>query len=231
MSAMNVILPRPDTKGPYFTLYQLHGLSDDHTAWCRETSIERYVAGLPLVVVMPDGGRGYYTDAVEGYAYESHIMKDTIRFVEKFFPVKKARTHRAVGGLSMGGYGAMKLALKYPRIFGSVAAHSGSYARGRVEETGERKRELERIFGEAPAGSENDLFALAKKLKKSEAPAIRFDCGKDDSLIDSNRALRTHFKKIGLKHTYAEYPGVHEWDYWDAHFPKALAHHRKALGF
>lgn len=230
-SAMNIILPDPSVKGPYSTLYQLHGLSDDHTAWCRRTSIERYVEGLPLVVVMPDGGRGFYTDAAEGFAYESHLMKDTIGFVEAFLPVRKSRTHRAIGGLSMGGYGALKLALKYPKVFGSVAAHSSACLAGHKAPEGGRRDEMLRIYGAHPEGGENDLFALSAKLKESQAPAIRFDCGKSDSLLDANRAFHSHLRTLGLLHTYAEYPGIHEWAYWDAHFPKALKHHRQALGF
>ncbi|MHC4713201.1 MAG: alpha/beta hydrolase [Planctomycetota bacterium] len=229
-TAMNVILPEPSLKGPYYTLYQLHGLSDDYTIWMRRTSIERYVAGLPLVVVMPDGGRGFYTDAVEGHAYESHIMKDTIRFIEKFFPVIRNRRGRAIGGLSMGGYGAMKLGLKYPKVFGSIAAHSGAFLNARA--AGFRANpEYTRIFGENPTGGPNDAFALAGKLAKSDVPAIRFDCGKSDVLLDGNRRLHRHLRKLGIKHTYAEYPGIHEWGYWDKHFPKALKFHRKALGF
>jgi S-formylglutathione hydrolase FrmB len=180
---------------------------------------------------MPDGGRGFYTDAVEGFAYESHIMKDTIGFVEQFLPVKKSRTHRAIGGLSMGGYGALKLALKYPKVFGSVAAHSSACLCGHKAPEGDLSDELLRVFGPHPAGGENDLLALSARLRESEAPAIRFDCGRGDSLLDDNRTFRAHLRRIGLPHTYAEYPGIHEWDYWDAHFPKALRHHRKALGF
>jgi len=229
-SEMYVILPEPTVKGPYVTLYQLHGLSDDHTIWVRRTSIERYVSGLPLVVVMPDGGRGWYTDAVEGFAYESHIMKDAVGFIEKFFPVKQSREGRAIGGLSMGGYGAMKLALKHPKVFGSVAAHSSAFEVGH-RSVGPDEREGRRVFGSEPAGGPNDLFALAEKLPKKSAPAIRFDCGKSDFLIESNRRFHRHLARLGVKHTYREYPGVHEWDYWDAHFPEALRFHRKNLGF
>ncbi len=228
-AAMNVILPDPSVKPPYATLYQLHGLSDDYSIWCRRTSIERYVAGLPLVVVMPDGGRGWYTDAVEGCAHESHIMKDTIGFIERFFPVKKNRLARAVGGLSMGGYGAMKLALKHPRTFCSVAAHSSAFLRGHEPEFSGTP-ELRRIFREKPAGGPNDVFALAEKQKKSDAPAVRFDCGASDFLIEANRSFHKHLLKLKIKHTYREYPGIHEWDYWDEHFPKALKFHRKNLG-
>jgi len=229
-TAMCVILPDPSIEPPYFTLYQFHGLSDDHTIWMRRTSIERYVAGLPLVVVMPDGGRGFYTDAVEGYAYESHIMKDTLGFIERYFPVKKSCSHRAIGGLSMGGYGAVKLALKYPKVFGSVAAHSSAFLSGQEEEFRE-SGEFRRIFGENPAGGGEDVFALVEKIKSKDMPAIRFDCGKSDFLLEANRKFHRHLSRRKIKHTYREYPGGHEWDYWDAHFPKALKFHRKALGF
>ncbi len=228
-SQMVVILPEPVVKGPYATLYQLHGLSDDHTAWTRFTSIERYVSGLPLVVVMPDGGRGWYTDAKQGFAYESHIMKDTVSFVEKFFPVKKNRAARAIGGLSMGGYGSMKLALKHPSVFASVAAHSSAFARA-TDPPDPQNKELLRVFGESPAGGKDDVFALAGKIDSKSVPAIRFDCGKSDFLIDSNRRFHRHLSALGIEHTYKEYPGIHEWDYWDAHFPQALEFHRKSLG-
>jgi len=130
----------------------------------------------------------------------------------------------------MGGYGSMKLALKYPKVFGSVAAHSSAFMCGHVPMLDARP-EFRLLFGEDPAGGPNDVFALAEKLKASEAPAIRFDCGKSDALLDSNRLFRRHLRKLGIKHTYAEYPGIHEWDYWDTHFPKALSFHRKTLGF
>ena len=224
-TAMTLILPDPAVKGPYFTLYQLHGLSDDHTIWTRRTSIERYVQGLPLLVVMPDGGRGWYTDALDGDAYESHIMTDTLGFVEKFFPVRKNRAGRAIGGLSMGGYGAVKLALKYPKTFASVAAHSSAFLPwGRSRPFAP---ERERIFGEEATGGGNDVFALAENLAGLDAPAIRFDCGRSDPLLAVNRRFHRHLLILGIKHTYAEYPGGHEWDYWDRHFPKALKHHRR----
>jgi len=142
--SMNLILPgRVKTRKRPCVLYQLHGLSDDYTAWLRRTSIDRYVSELPLIVVMPDGGRSFYCDAVEGPAYEKHIMKDVIGFVERFLNVREGRRGRAIGGLSMGGYGAMKLALKYPRMFTSVVSHSSAFGFAhdpRMLENEERRR-------------------------------------------------------------------------------------------
>ena len=117
---------RPGDPRPWSVFYLLHGLSDDHTIWMRRTSIERYVEGLPLVVVMPDGGRGWYTNAEAGYAYEDDLIKDVVGLIDRTFPVKAERSGRAIGGLSMGGYGAVKLGLKHHEMFASVNSHSGA---------------------------------------------------------------------------------------------------------
>ncbi len=225
--AMNVILPESG-KPPFGLLIQLHGLSDDYTAWMRNTSLDRYLAGVPLVVLMPDGGRSFYCDAVDGPAYEAHIMKDVIGFAERYFPVRRDRRARAVGGLSMGGYGAMKLALKYPNVFGSVVAHSGA------PDFGHNPKRLEgaewvRILGDKVPGGKDDLFLIAEGLSPSKSPAIRFDCGVDDRLLESNRRFHRHLVRLGIRHQYREYPGDHDWAYWDIHVQDALRFHMKHL--
>ena len=111
--------------------YLLHGLSDNHTAWMRRTSIERYVEGLPLIVVMPDGGRGWYADSVTepAGAFATFIVRDLIGCVDRTFRTAATRAGRVIGGCPMGGYGAMKLALKYPEMFCAAASHSGALVR------------------------------------------------------------------------------------------------------
>src|SRR2546423_14956174 len=100
--SMNVIFPESRVGAPPFPVYYLlHGLSDDHTIWARRTSIERYVANLPLMVVMPDGERGFYTDAKEGYKFETALIKDLIGFIDRSFNTKAERAGRCIGGLSM----------------------------------------------------------------------------------------------------------------------------------
>src|SRR4051794_17860392 len=126
-SAFNVVFPDdPGIPKPWSVFYLLHGLSDDHTIWMRRTSIERYVAGLPLMVVMPDGGRGWYTNAAEGPKHEDDLVKDIVGLVDRTFPVKAERAGRCIGGLSMGGYGAVKVGLKHHDMFASVNSHSGA---------------------------------------------------------------------------------------------------------
>jgi len=228
-SSMNIILPdRVKSRRQMCVLYQLHGFSDNHSAWARYTSIERYVRELNLMVVMPDGGHGFYCDAVEGFAYESHIMKDVIGFVERFFTVRTDRKGRAIGGLSMGGYGSMKLALKYPQKFASVASHSSAMTFGHSEKRLENP-EFARILGGVGIGGKDDLYAIVDKLDPRKAPAIRYDCGKDDGLIDGNRRFHRYLLKRKIKHQYREYPGAHTWDYWDAHVQEAIRFHAKHL--
>jgi S-formylglutathione hydrolase FrmB len=205
-----------DSPGPFPTYYLLHGLSDDYTAWLRWTSIERYVRALPMIVILPDGDRCWYSDIEGGPAYEKALVADLVPFVDGMFPTVADRTGRAIGGLSMGGFGSMKIALKHPDVFCSVVGHSGAYARARL--------------GEFPIPAGDDPFLLAENLDRSIAPAIRFDCGTEDFLIEHNRDFHAHLDKLGIAHEYEEFPGSHDWGYWDVHVQEAIAFHCKALG-
>jgi len=216
-SAFYALLPdRPEAGKRYPVYYLLHGLSDDYTAWMRWTSIERYVRNLPLIVVLLDGDRSWYCNRPDGPQYESSIIEGLIPFVDTFLPTIPEGCGRVIGGLSMGGYGSMKLALKFPGVFCSVVSHSGAYA---IREHPE--------FSVPP---EDCPFALAEALDKAQAPAIRFDCGVDDFLIEHNRQFDRHLTSLGIAHEYEEFPGDHNWGYWDEHVQEAIAFHCKALG-
>jgi S-formylglutathione hydrolase FrmB len=219
-SSMLVIMPTGP--GPFPVLYLLHGLSDDHTIWLRRTSIERYAAALNLIVVMPDGHRSFYANDPRpgGLAYEDHITKDVVGFVDRVFPTIAKREGRAVAGLSMGGYGAVMLALKNPGLFAAAASHSGALAFT-------HKKSKEALFGplEAALGRPYDCFRLAAALCKTRSakkPALRIDCGADDFLIAHNRTFHAHLAKLGYAHEYEEHPGAHSWEYWDAHIRDTL---------
>ena len=125
----NLLLPDAG-KPPFPVFYLLHGLSDDHSIWLRHTRIEQYVRDLPLVVVMPDGFRGFYTNNANGPRYADYITQDLPDFVERNFPVKSTRTARCIGGLSMGGYGALRIALAHPDRYVSANSHSGAVQPG-----------------------------------------------------------------------------------------------------
>jgi S-formylglutathione hydrolase FrmB len=230
-SSFNIVFPEgPDVPRPWSVFYLLHGLSDDHTIWMRRTSIERYVAGLPLVVVMPDGGRGWYTNAAQGFAYEDDLIKDVIGTVDRTFPVKAERSGRAIGGLSMGGYGAVKLGLKHPEMFASANSHSGAVGFLRKESGNHAASpEFERIFGKSPSDGPEDPFAIVQKIDHGRIPALRIDCGTDDFLLDQNRAFHRQLESLHVPHEYQEFPGGHEWSYWDRHVQEAIAFHARNL--
>ncbi len=231
-SSFNIVFPEDaHLPRPWSVFYLLHGLSDDHTIWMRRTSIERYVAGLPLVVVMPDGGRGFYTNALEGLAYEDDLIKNVVGVVDRTFPVKAERSGRAIGGLSMGGYGAVKLGLKHHEMFGSVTSHSGALAfcRETKHDLNWSTPEFLRIFGKAPKDGREDPFKIAESIDHGRVPALRIDCGKDDFLIEQNRAFHKHLESLHITHEYEEFPGSHDWAYWDLHVRDAIAFHVKSL--
>ena len=232
-SSLNIVFPdAPNIPRPWSVFYLLHGLSDDHSIWMRRTSIERYVEGYPLVVVMPDGGRGWYTDAHSpaGAKHESDIVNDLVGLVDRTFPVKAERAGRAIGGLSMGGYGAVKIGLKHHEMFASVNSHSGavSIARRTPAEINEFEKELAAIFGPNPKGGPEDPFSIVERIDHGRIPAIRIDCGEKDFLIDDNRNFHKHLESLHIPHEYAEYPGEHNWAYWDLHVQEAITFHAQS---
>jgi len=240
MTAFTAIVPEGKT-GPFPVYYLLHGLSDDHTAWSRRTSIERYVADMPIIIVMPNGGRSFYTDAIAppNAKYETFMTQDLIRFVDSTFQTIPAREGRAVGGLSMGGYGALKLALKHPDIYCAAVSHSGAvnWASQSWPQSGAapstdptRSPEWSLVLGDNPKGGDDDIYALAERADRGTLPAISIDCGLDDFLLDHNRQLHSHLTDLGIPHDYSEYAGDHEWGYWDLHCRHALKFVGRAFG-
>lgn len=225
-------------KPPFPVLYLLHGLSDDSTMWTRLTRLEAYAAGLPMAIVMPDGYRGFYTNNEEGPAFALHIGEELPAMIERTFRVRADRTGRAIGGLSMGGYGALRIGLGYPDRFCSIHSHSGALDAGitvaRFSAVNPSAygpnvpEEMKRIFGRPKRGSQHDLVALAKKARR-KLPKIHLDCGADDFLLQANRDFVKALRAAKIPHTYVEHPGSHNWEYWDTHIREALQFHAKNL--
>ena len=228
-----VIIP-DDFEPPFATFYLLHGLSDDYTIWMRRTSIERYALRHPMIVVMPDAFRGWYTNNAMGPAYADYFSRELVEQVERTFPARRARKSRGVGGLSMGGYGALRLALGYPEVFSVATSHSGALMHGSRDHprTGGPLgiEEFHRIFGERPTGTDHDLVTLAKRCRERKMlPQIRIDCGVEDQLLEDNRVFHTKLDALRVPHEYEEFPGAHNWDYWDEQVQEALEFQAKHL--
>jgi S-formylglutathione hydrolase FrmB len=227
----SVILPDPEKAGPgpYPVLLQLHGRYDDHRAWLEKSRLWSYVERLPLIVVMPSGGKFWWSNvtpqgASNSYAldYEDYLVHDLWAHVNATFPVR-AGARWAVGGLSMGGFGSIRLGLKHPDHFCSIFAHSSV-----IPTDGELEQMLPLI---SPAQrADMDCYRWAGKRTRDDMPRLGFDCGLDDHLLRDNRRFHAHLEHLGLPHTYDEHPGGHNWDYWDVHVRRALAQHCEVLG-
>lgn len=218
----NVILP-DQGQGPFPVLFQLHGLTDDCEMWLERSNLVRYVAGMPLVVALPDGGTHIYSNwrssgRLGKANYENLIIDDITTHLRRHFHV----THGpwAIGGLSMGGYGALKLGMKYPDRFASIYAHSSKIDWRNSELDVSRIADTDDL----------DLLDHASRLiQRGRRPVVSFDCGTEDALLNENRWFHEELDRIGLKHHYAEFDGGHDWDYWDLHVRDALAQHAKVL--
>lgn len=240
-TSMTVILPETthtqigmqgqSSSGPHPTLYLLHGMSDDDTIWLRRTSIERYVSNLGLAVVMPQVDLSFYTDMAEGNRYWTFISEELPAKCRSFFPLSSRREDNLVAGLSMGGYGAFKLALRRPDMFAAAASLSGALNMSRrIEDDaveGSAGSLFRRIFGpDGPAGTDNDLLHLLDNFRSEEqrhqAPMLYQCCGTEDFLYEDNLTFRDACQSAGMKLTYEEGPGAHEWGYWDTQIQKVL---------
>ncbi len=213
--------------GKHPTLWLLHGMSDDHSIWMRRTSIERYASEMGLAVVMPSVHRSMYTNMAQGGAYGTFIGEELPNLARSFFPLSDRREQNFVAGLSMGGYGAFKLALHHPERFAAAASLSGV-----VDLVGWGKQwkeprlsEMTNVFGDLAElpGSEHDLLHVLRESKIEELPALYQSCGTEDELIESNRAFKKEADRLKVNLHYEEGPGRHSWDYWDAQIQKVLA--------
>lgn len=203
-----------DGDGPP-VLYLLHGLSDDHTAWLRYTSIERYATAAGLAVVMPAVARSFYTDEAQGHAYWTYVADELPEIVSSFFRVSTRPERTYVAGLSMGGYGAVRLALARPRRYAAAASLSGALDIVRRADEPERRAEMHgRVFG-GPPGPEQDLFALLERAQPDDVPPLHITCGADDRLLEDSQEFIRRAQAKGLDVTSAFPPGDHEWGLWD----------------
>ena len=211
-----------ESKGKYKCLYLLHGLSDDHTIWMRRTSIERYATKYGIAVVMPRADRSFYTDMKYGPAYYTYVAEELPRIITDLFPISDKREDNTIGGLSMGGYGAMKIALRNPDSFSKIIALSSVADIRALYERFEPTLNL--VFGtEQGVTDEDDLFALTEKMAKLDnRPEIFMAVGQSDFMYNENLKLRDHIKDLGYDLTYREGPGIHGWDFWDEYIQYGL---------
>lgn len=257
----------------YAVAYYLHGLSGSEADWMSLADIDiiadsLIAHGMPeMILVMPDGDDGWYTNwvtqrrydecasgagsnraaptfCVKTPRYDDYIAGDLVRHVDSTYRTLADRSHRGIAGLSMGGYGAVMLALAHPDLFAAAASHSGvlSPMYGGPHPFAPPVRYLTSIdtlemawggvwpsvapaFGTSLASWEaRDPAHRARSLrtKGDPVPALFFDVGTEDGLADQSRAFHAELSSMGIAHAYAEWPGAHDWKYWHAHVGESM---------
>ena len=218
-----VLLPKHyESSGRFPALYLLHGLYGDYLNWDTRTNLENYARDLRLLIVMPDADNSWYTDSatVPQDKFEDYIAKDLISEVDEKYRTIRVRHGRAIAGLSMGGYGAAKLALKYPELFAFAGSLSGALNAPRNLDAlrPEFRAKLAEVFGNegSQQRAENDIFLLLNTPPQTPYPYFYLACGTDDFFLDINRAFTLQLSSRKLAYEYHETPGAHVWEYWDS---------------
>lgn len=243
---LQVILPvdrlTPDGKTPppqkFKTLYLLHGIFGNYTDWVSGTRIQRWAERRNIAVVMPSGDNAFYIDhPATGDFYGEFIGRELVEITRRMFPLSARREDTFLGGLSMGGYGAVRNGLKYHETFGAIVSFSGALhfldnpQLLSDEDDPVDRAFMEAVFGSLEAAGKSDknpgvlIDALAARKAADPSlplPKVYICCGTEDRLLPSNRTCRDRMLEKGFDVTYEEAPGDHDWDFWDTYILKAL---------
>ena len=222
-------------KTSYSTIYLLHGLTGHYDNWTDKTKLKEYAAKYNYIIVMPEGNNGWYSDSesVPNDKYESYIIQELIPEIDKDFRTIADRNHRAVAGLSMGGYGSIKFGLKNPEMFSLVGSFSGALQAASLTEKmlGNGWKALTdsivSVYGAENSQTRkvNDVFRIVREMpadRTKNLPFIYFSCGTEDGLIATNREFSTLVLEKKIPHEFRELPGVHDWKFWDAQIQEFL---------
>ena len=220
----------PAPRREYPALYLLHGLFENAAGWRRGCPLERLAADRKMVIVMPEGGRSFYTEMAHGENYWRFVADEVPEICRAILPVSGRREETFAAGISMGGYGALRLGLRAAERFSRVAAVS-AFIDVKLHltrrETYMTPEELADVFG-APEEQEargNDLYALAEAAARSgDQAAIGLFCGTGDFMIDENRGFCRYLQeKLRWRELTASFTeGAHDWDYWAPLMPRVL---------
>ena len=223
---VTVILPTAYSQDKkHNVVYVLHGHGGDHTSWTRMTDIEALADKFNVIIVNPNGGYdSWYLDSKikTDSLYETYIAKDIVNYIDQSYSTNPSRTGRAITGLSMGGFGALHIAINNQDVFGAVSAMSaGVDLRPFSAEFG-----IKKVLGDyadvpnhwSDAAIINNLHKIAAGnnnwKKGADILPIMLDIGVSDFFLPSNRQLHQAMLDLRVRHDYVERPGAHNWDYW-----------------
>src|SRR5580700_628511 len=234
----------------YPVLYFLHGLGDNEKTlfnsggWTLLDDLRQEHKLGEFLIVAPEGRRSFYINSADSSVrYSDFFLQEFIPLIEKKYRIAKGRSNRAISGISMGGYGALRFAFSHPEMFSAVSAQSAALITESLQDLDTAARSgaplgkmLADVFGNPIDSSHwknNDPFVLAQKnaavLKRL---AIYFNCGQDDNygFEKGAAALHEELQKEGVKHEYHLYPGDHSLTYFLVHFTEVMEFHSRAFG-
>lgn len=218
----------------YKVLWLLHGTFGDHSDWIRKSNIELYACEKDLIVVMPSGLNANYANWERfsiGYNMYDYFLKELMPLIYGWFPASDKREDNFIAGLSMGGMGALKIAMRRPENYAAICCLSAGHTNYRFHEPREGTPRFNRYlvaYGEAgPLPSEEETLARARALAEAGGPCPRVwhACGEQDSLKSNAALTRDFFESLPgnpFQYEYHEYPGRHNWDFWEARVPEML---------
>jgi S-formylglutathione hydrolase FrmB len=234
----------------YPVLYFLHGLGDNERTlfnsggWTLLDDLRRQHKMGEFLIVAPEGGRTFYINSADGTVrYSDFFLQEFIPLIEARYRVNKGRTNRAISGISMGGYGALRFAFSHPEMFSAVSAQSAALITESPQELDNAAHSgaplsklLSAVFGnpiDVPHWKENSPFVLVNRNQAGlRRMAIYFNCGQDDNygFEKGAAALHQQLKKEDVKHEYHPYPGDHSLNYFLDHFTEVMEFHSQAFG-
>ncbi len=236
----NVTFPRAyeaDKNVRFPVLYLLHGLGGNYKNWVEKTALSEFAANHGIIIVNPEGGNGWYSDSasIPNDKYESYIIEELIPEIDKIFRTIAERNGRAVAGLSMGGFGALKFGVKYPEKFVFAASMSGAVGAASyrtLEELPQNewlRKPIVATFGEPKSSTHqaNDLFKIFSEMPAEKVTALPFfylDCGTEDELmlLPSNQTVAALMLQRKIPHEFRQLPGKHNWAFWNQQIQEIL---------
>ncbi len=225
----DVLLPTlyNQTRHSFPVVYLLHGLFGDPSNWLELTNLEKYTSESSVVFVFPNAENSWYCDNanLENHQYESFIVRDILRDVENRFRIEGKRDNRIIAGISMGGYGAFKIAFANSNLFQRAISMSGAFDIPLfLSDPAAKFRELHPYIRDAFAKTNedqlqrNDLFHIFRNERSYEIedlPFFQFSCGRDDSFLDANVRFATLLSEKNISYNFEINDGGHDWNYWD----------------
>jgi enterochelin esterase-like enzyme len=233
-----------ETSNRYYpVVYLLHGYTDNDMGWMQFGEVnliaDECIATReipPMIIVMPDGGTSFYINNFDNSVrYEDFFIQEFMPYIEKTYRIRAEKRFRGIAGLSMGGYGTLNYALKYPEKFAACVAFSAAiFSEESMLSMNEEawNRLHSQLFGPYKEGRDrltehyrnNNAFDITKKKGKEAYDKLRImlDCGDDDFLTDDNCRLHIYFNQMGIKHEFRMRDGAHTWNYWRSGIPVGL---------